>query len=159
MLDLLPYGPIQLHRSKTTLQYFGHSVHSEGYPLLTPPITVRIAQISCSHWKKEHYALSSKLILQREIIQLTYIYDLVKLADELCTPLFTKALVEVITLKVGYDIVFSTHASLTKYGRKGVLKLSGEYKTIYDQHTDMLSLHTGGQACGYRMDYSKGGLV
>ncbi len=159
VLDLLPYGPISLNRSKTTLQYFGHSVQSEGYPLLTPPITIRIAQITCSNWKKEHYALVDRLTLERDIIRLTYLYDLVQPVDELCTPLITKAQVEVVTLRVGHDMVFSTHATLMTYGKKGVRKLSEEYKTKYGQYTDMLSLHTGGHACGYRMDYVKGCLI
>lgn len=158
VLDLLPYGPIQLQSSKTTLQSLLHSVQSEGYPLLSPIPKIRLERVHCRKWQTQNYDLTKRITLEHSTVLLTYTYDIVCPGKKICMPMSTKAKIEVITLKVGQDIVFSTHDTLTRQGRKGIERLSERYELSYSLYTDQFVVHTGTHTTEYYMDYTQGCL-
>ena len=47
ILDLLPYGPVKLHESKTWLQYLNYSVRPADYPIAEPPYEMQISNVLC----------------------------------------------------------------------------------------------------------------
>lgn len=54
-------------------------------------------------------------------------------AASLCTPLFTKTKLEIVTVKLGADILFSTNRELGKVGVQHIRRTSMDFRNEYGQ--------------------------
>lgn len=97
--------------------------------------------------------------LEQSFVSLTYTYHLVQLKYGNCMLLATKGEIEVITVKIGQDILFSTHESLVRHGKRSKEELSDRCKYTYSQYIDKLLVHSGSHPFSLKMDYAKSHII
>lgn len=73
--------------------------------------------------------------------------------------LCTKGQVEVITLYLGLDILFSIHEALVRYGQVGVKQLSDRCRSSYALYSDKLRFVIGRKVLPLYMNYATGQVV
>lgn len=143
ILNELPFGPIQFSKSHMYEQIrhnsvVTNSVNSPAYPLMKPPFDIRMTAVLVRHnwqWATKCYELERGLILRVSHIPMGYYYDLVN--QYYCTPLRTKCVIEIVTITLNSDNLFSTHMTLAKRGVAAVKDCYRECVACRKLYTDL----------------------